>query len=1028
MDTEVPIIEGADEKQAENAFSEDFSADFENGWNNENTNNQQPISQVQSENRFPNNNSRNQNSNRAKSGNRGGGSRGGGSHNNNWNPHQQQQNPVTQQQPPTQQELWVETKTNDGKSYFYHAVTRETTWNRPEGPNIKIMTQPEYEAYTRQQMIANKPIEQNINDPNLKQPAMGMIPNLMDQPPPFFNANISPFGLHAPPHFNAPWQNPQWQQHPGGDPAKMFDNKIDPKILAKAAEWSEHRAPDGRLYYYSATRGESVWEKPQALKDLDIARSAFMQQQQPTSLAPPPMTMTQGSITFDSSGNMVKPGALLNKQAEIEAAEKERKRKEELEKSKQPAKPQDKSRPISSTAIAGTPWCVVWTGDSRCFFYNPSTRTSVWQRPEDLIGRADVDKLVSTIPDQLKGTVSEKEEQVSETPSNTGKKNEPEKIVEEEEESEEEDEEVPAAKKSKIEEQVTSAPVKIQNAPAIPEKKVDIVKDPAAEAELKAAKERAMVPLETRVKQFKEMLKEKEVSAFSTWEKELHKIVFDPRYLLLASKERKQVFEKYVKDRAEDERREKRYKMQKKRDDFKKLMEDANLHSRSSFSDFCSRYSRDERYKGIEKMRERENLFNDFLSDLRRKEKDEKHQKKEQIRKDFFDLLKEHSEIDRHTHWMDIKKSLDQDSRYKAVSDSILREDYFYEYIKILKEERKKEKSKKSKKSEKKDKKKKSKDKDRSRNDSSSKNQSETINIDDDDDMSEKKDQDKVTNMDVEDDNKSEMEVDKSGSDSDKDQEDGEHSGTDEDSESEKARKERERQLRAEASIKEREKQVQKKLAEHLRDRDKERQHHQRDEAIRNFSALLADLVRNPDLTWKEVKKLLKRDHRYEAAEELDRDERERLFNEHINLLTKKKRDKFREMLDEISSLELTSSWKDIKKIIRDDPRYIKFGNSDKCEREFREYLRDKSSSAKTSFKELLLECKLINHKSYDTYKENHNHLKEIEDILKNDKRYLVLEHMSRERTDMILDYFEELKKKGVPAPITSVESNRRKK
>ncbi len=31
------------------------------------------------------------------------------------------------------------------------------------------------------------------------------------------------------------------------------------------------------------------------------------------------------------------------------------------------------------------------------------------------------------------------------------------------------------------------------------------------------------------------------VSAFSTWDKELHKIVFDPRYLLLNPKERKQV-------------------------------------------------------------------------------------------------------------------------------------------------------------------------------------------------------------------------------------------------------------------------------------------------------------------------------------------------------------------------------------------------------------------------------------------------------------------------------------------------------
>lgn len=89
-----------------------------------------------------------------------------------------------------------------------------------------------------------------------------------------------------------------------------------------------------------------------------------------------------------------------------------------------------------------------------------------------------------------------------------------------------------------------------------------------------------MVPLETRVTQFKEMLREKDVSAFSTWEKELHKIVFDPRYLLLTSKERKQVFEKYVKDRAEEERKEKRNKMRQKRDDFRKLMEEAKLHGK----------------------------------------------------------------------------------------------------------------------------------------------------------------------------------------------------------------------------------------------------------------------------------------------------------------------------------------------------------------------------------------------------------------------------------------------------------------
>lgn len=71
-----------------------------------------------------------------------------------------------------------------------------------------------------------------------------------------------------------------------------------------------------------------------------------------------------------------------------------------------------------------------------------------------------------------------------------------------------------------------------------------------------------------------------QVSAFSTWEKELHKIVFDPRYLLLTSKERKQVFEKYVKERAEEERREKRNKMRERKEEFRRLMEEAGLHGK----------------------------------------------------------------------------------------------------------------------------------------------------------------------------------------------------------------------------------------------------------------------------------------------------------------------------------------------------------------------------------------------------------------------------------------------------------------
>ena len=59
----------------------------------------------------------------------------------------------------------------------------------------------------------------------------------------------------------------------------------------------------------------------------------------------------------------------------------------------------ERAKPVSSTPVPGTPWCVVWTGDGRIFFYNPSQRLSVWDRPDDLQGRADVDKMVQAPPD-----------------------------------------------------------------------------------------------------------------------------------------------------------------------------------------------------------------------------------------------------------------------------------------------------------------------------------------------------------------------------------------------------------------------------------------------------------------------------------------------------------------------------------------------------------------------------------------------------------------------------------------------------
>ncbi|MPC57387.1 Transcription elongation regulator 1 [Portunus trituberculatus] len=87
----------------------------------------------------------------------------------------------------------------------------------------------------------------------------------------------------------------------------------------------------------------------------------------------------------------------------------------------------------------------------------------------------------------------------------------------------------------------------------------------------------------------------------------------------------------YVKERAEEERREKRNKLKERKEEFRKLLEEAGLNGKSSFSDFAAKYSKDDRFRNIEKMRERESLFDEFLLEVRRREKEEKAAKREQI-------------------------------------------------------------------------------------------------------------------------------------------------------------------------------------------------------------------------------------------------------------------------------------------------------------------------------------------------------------------------------------------------------------
>lgn len=63
------------------------------------------------------------------------------------------------------------------------------------------------------------------------------------------------------------------------------------------------------------------------------------------------------------------------------------------------------------------------------------------------------------------------------------------------------------------------------------------------------------------------------------------------------------MFDKYVRERVEEERQEKKNRMRELRDKFNSLLEDANVSTRTTYNEFSNKHGKDERFKAIEKTR-----------------------------------------------------------------------------------------------------------------------------------------------------------------------------------------------------------------------------------------------------------------------------------------------------------------------------------------------------------------------------------------------------------------------------------------
>ncbi|KAF9624019.1 hypothetical protein IFM89_007717 [Coptis chinensis] len=429
--------------------------------------------------------------------------------------------------------------------------------------------------------------------------------------------------------------SPDLDKRASGDGVAVNNEEVD--------AWTAHKTDTGAVYYYNAVTAESTYERPHNFKG-----EADKVTVQPT--------------------------------------------------------------PISWEKLAGTDWTSVTTDDGKKYYYNTKTKVSSWQIPvevtelwkkkqeEDLLRTNTMLMQDSTtLPEKGSGSIS------LSTPSvNTGGRDATAlRPV------------LPGSSsaldsiKKKLQDSgipVTSSPLRTSSGPTTP----DVNGLSAVDATIKAPQgenskdkqdangnmsdsssdsedvDSGPTMEECNIK-FKEMLKERGVAPFSKWDKELPKIVFDPRFKAVPSHSaRRSLFEHYVRTRAEEERKEKRAAQKAAVEGFRQLLEEASedIDYKTEYQSFKKKWGSDPRFEALDR-KEREVLLNERVLPLKRAAEEKIKAIREAAASSFKSMLRDKREIDSHSRWSRVKDSLRSDPRYKSVKHED-REVLFNEYISEL--------------------------------------------------------------------------------------------------------------------------------------------------------------------------------------------------------------------------------------------------------------------------------------------------------------------------------------------------------
>ncbi|EPS71108.1 hypothetical protein M569_03648, partial [Genlisea aurea] len=184
---------------------------------------------------------------------------------------------------------------------------------------------------------------------------------------------------------------------------------------------------------------------------------------------------------------------------------------------------------------------------------------------------------------------------------------------------------------------------------------------------------------------FRALLESANIGSDWTWDQAMRVIINDRRYGALRSLgERKQAFNEFLGQKKKRDAEEKRVKQKRSKEEFKVMLQECkDLTSAMRWSKAISMFEKDERFQAVERMKDREDLFEAHLEDLKKKERAKALEEHRRQKVEYIEYLKSCDFIKASSQWRKVQHRLEADERCSRLQ-KMERVEIFQEYIRDL--------------------------------------------------------------------------------------------------------------------------------------------------------------------------------------------------------------------------------------------------------------------------------------------------------------------------------------------------------